>query len=322
MTTFLSLGAEQTIRKIASAALLAGLVVALPLEHAFGQSKIAVTVNKSAITTNDIKRRAAFFKLRRIKGNHRKLATDELIEESLKMQEARRLRLVVGDKQVNEAYGRFAKRNKMPLKALNQIMARSGVTVRGFKQFIRAQMSWQRAVSARLQVEARGTPTRSGSNTQAQRWLIDPKAKTKQVDEFTIQQVVFLVPAGKRKALLAQRRKDAKNFRNRMNGCTGTKSLAKGLKNVSVVDRGRVMVSQLPDRWRDKISSTPVGKVTPVVDTEKGVEMIAICKSRQIKTKANELSDIFADGGIQKAAGEMEKKYIAELRKRAKINRR
>ncbi len=46
-----------------------------------GGTKYAVLVNNEPITTNDIKRRANFVKLRRMKGNRTALARKELIEE-------------------------------------------------------------------------------------------------------------------------------------------------------------------------------------------------------------------------------------------------
>ena len=117
-------------------------------------SKIAVLVNKEPITSNQIKRRAAFLKLRRVKGNRSQMAKDELVEEALKLQEARRVGVSIPEARIEDAYKSFAKRNRMPLSALNQIMARSGVTKRGFKDYLRAQMTWQAVVGRRHRVES------------------------------------------------------------------------------------------------------------------------------------------------------------------------
>ena len=123
-------------------------------DSARAASKIKYIVNGEAITTYDIARRAAFFRLRRIKGNSTKLATEELIEETIKMQTAKRLKMIVGGKEVEAAFNRFAKGNRMSARGLTSVLNRAGVTGRGFKKFIRAQMSWQRVMAAKLRAES------------------------------------------------------------------------------------------------------------------------------------------------------------------------
>ncbi|MEE9314966.1 MAG: peptidylprolyl isomerase [Rhizobiaceae bacterium] len=288
-----------------------------------GGTKIAILVNDRPITSNDIKRRAAFVKLRRMKGNSRKIASDELVNEAIKMQEARRIRAVASQKDVDAAYVRFAKSNKMPPKILTKILNKRGVTKRGFKDYIRAQISWQRTVSARLQAEAsgRGGP-KTAPSTQA--WLSSKDAGSTKEKEFTIQQVVFIVPKAKRASQLNKRRAQAKNFRNRMRGCSNARTLASGLRDVTVLDRGRILQSGLPPLWKKELLTLGVGKVTRVKDTQRGLEMLAVCKKREVigsaTAKAN--GDLFAGKNFQKAASALDKKYLAELTKRAVIKRR
>ena len=285
-----------------------------------GGTKIAVLVNNQPITSNDIKRRAAFVKLRRMKGNKRKIATGELINEALKMQEARRIRVVVPSKDVDAAYVRFAKSNKMPTAVLTKIMNKQGVTKRGFKDYIKAQMSWQRAIGARYQSESAG---RKNPRTTNQSWLPSVGSGAAQENEYTIQQVVFIVPKAKRSSLLSSRRAQAKNFRNRMQGCSNARSLAAGLKDVTVLDRGRLLESQLPPLWKKELLTTGPGKVTRARDTERGIEMLAICKKREVIGRATgKDADLFSGKNFQKAASDLDKKYLAELKKRAVIKRR
>ena len=59
-----------------AAALLVGATLLAPQEAAAG-SRIKAVVNKVPITSNDVNRRAAFLKLRRVKGNLKKMALDE-----------------------------------------------------------------------------------------------------------------------------------------------------------------------------------------------------------------------------------------------------
>ncbi len=282
-----------------------------------GGTRIAVLVNNDAITNTDIRRRAAFVKLRRMKGNPTAIARKELIEESIKMQEAKRLNAVASEREVNAAYTRFAQRNKMPQKVLDQILTQRGVTKRGFKQFIRAQMSWSRAVGARARAEG----TSPGAASNYQRWLPAVGQQTKEVKEYTLQQVVFTVPKAERSKTLSAKTAAARRFSSQVNGCKTTRDLAKNLKNVAVLDRGRVRANRLPPEWRKDVENTPPGKATKVKQTPKGVEMLIVCRARNIKA-AESSADAFSGAGNQEKASALEKKYFAELEKKAVVKQR
>lgn len=283
-----------------------------------GGTKIAVLVNNTAITSNDIKRRAAFVRLRRLKGNSTQIAREELVKEALQMQEARRINTVASDDEVNAAYGRFAKSNKMPTNVLSQVLERRGVTQRGFKEYIRAQISWQRALSARIGAEGR----RSTNQSRQQSWLPDAKDQDKREKAYTLQQIVFIVPPKKRGARLSARKSEANQFRTRFNGCENTKALATQLTDVAVKDLGRIRAHRLPPRWKKDIESAPQGGTTKPKETEKGIEILAVCQSREVQSTAPEAAELFSGDNVQKAASELETKYMGELRKRAVIKNR
>ncbi len=282
-------------------------------------SKIKVLVNGEPITTYDIARRAAFFRLRRIKGNSTKLATEELIEEAIKMQTAKRLRMIATDKQVDAAYARFAKSNRMPVRALTQVLNRAGVTKRGFQKYIRAQMSWQRVISAKTRAESAQTSTQ---DIIAQ--IHQKGGKKPSTTEYTLQQVIFVVPQSKRRSRMAQRRRDARAMRARFETCANTIQFAKKLKDVTVRSLGRVMQPQLPPEWKKLIESTPEGKTTRIRDTKRGVEFIAVCKSKTVSDDRVAQLNFQIDQAKAGNAGvsEAEKKYISELREQAIITRR
>ena len=300
----------------ARSALLALLTVSAglaALPDADASSRIRAVVNKVPITDNDVRRRASFLKLRRMKGNLKKIALDELIDEQIQMTEARRLRVVAGDKEVNEAFKRFAASNKIPLKLFTKILARSGTTPRGFKRYIRARMSWQRAVAARYGSEER-KKARPRSFTETLRTRTVGGEKSEQV---TVQQIIFVVPKSKRERM-ARRRKEANLFRRRFPGCAQSVAFAKGLRDVTVKNKGRMLTAALPRDWQPAVKATAVGEATEVKDTEKGVEFLAVCDRRMVaQSHAGPSEDVF-----QKIAPELDKKYMDALRKKAKIVRR
>src|SRR3954469_24867019 len=184
-------------------------------------SEIKYVVNNIPITTGDIAHRAAFFKLQRKKGD----AGQEMIDQTLRLAEARRLGIRISDAQVEAAYQRFASSNKMQISQLDGVMEKSGVSKDHFKEFIRAQMAWNQALSARYRSGQGGSVTEQ----DAVRRMLDKGGAKPSATEYMLQQVIFVVPAAERSATLAKRKREADAMRARFNGCTTTREFAKGL---------------------------------------------------------------------------------------------
>ena len=274
-------------------------------------SQIKYVVNNVPITSGDIAHRAAFLKLQRKKGD----AAQEMIDQTLRIAEAKRLGIRISDQQVDAAYQRFASSNKMPLAKLDAIMAQSGVTKEHFKEFIRAQMAWSQAVGARYRSGEGG----SVSEQDAVRRMLDKGGAKPTAMEYMLQQVIFVVPASERASTLAKRKREADAMRARFNGCNTTREFAKGLLDVTVRDLGRVLAPQLPADWAEQIKATKVGGATATRETERGVEFIGICSSREVSDDKAAQMIFQAEGGNDKDAEELGKKYVDELRKKANI---
>ncbi len=280
-------------------------------------STIKYIVNDVPVTTGDIQHRAAFLRLQHRKGD----AAQEMIDQTLKLAEARRLGIRISDAQVEEAYQRFASSNKMQLKQLDGIMAQSGVTKEHFKEFIRAQLAWNQALGARYRAEQGGTGV---SEQDAVRRMLDNGGNKPTATEYMLQQVIFVVPASERGAILGKRKREAEAMRARFNSCSTTREFAKGLLDVTVRDLPRTLAPQLPSDWADQIKKTKVGAATAVRETERGVEFIGICSAREVSDdKVAQM--LFQDeeaGGKDDKSDELNKKYLEELKKKARIVQR
>src|SRR5690606_14468500 len=111
-------------------------------------NEIKVVVNNVPITSYDIDRRVAFLRLQRKSGG-REQATKDMIEQTLRLQEMKRLNISVPDSEVDNAYAGFASSNRISTSQLDAALAQGGVTSRHFKQYIRMQIGWSRALQAR-----------------------------------------------------------------------------------------------------------------------------------------------------------------------------
>lgn len=293
--------------------------VANPAFAAGAGSEVKIIVSGNAITNSDIQHRVAFLKLQRKGGNLNSTAREELTDEMLKRIEMKSRGINISDRQVDEAYAGFASRNKMSLAQLNQVMNQSGVTPDHFKKYIMVQMGWGRLVSARFRA------TGMISEQEAVQRMLKNGGKKPVATEYHLQQVIFVVPASKRSpGLLAKRKQEANALRSRFQNCDATRQQARGIIDVTVRDLGRILEQQLPNEWSKAVKSTPVGRTTTPQDTEKGVEFLAVCSTRQVSDDRVAQLVFSMEGtdsaeGQEKKADELNKKYLQELREKAKI---
>ncbi|MDQ6435087.1 SurA N-terminal domain-containing protein [Mesorhizobium sp. LHD-90] len=283
---------------------------------AYAASEIKYVVNNVPVTNYDIQRRAAFLKLQRKKGNLTKLAADDMIDQTLKQGEMRRLNIRMADTEVDAAYARFAKSNKMTPAQLNGVLDKAGVTAQHFKDYIRTQLGWNRVLSARFRAQG-GTM----SEQDAVRRMLQDGGNKPSATEYVLQQVIFVVPASERGSM-GKRKKEAEAMRQRFTSCESTREFAKGLIDVTVRDLGRVLAPELPGDWAEQIKATKIGGATPVRETDRGVEFIGICRTREVSDDRVAKSVFQAEGSEDDQAGELDKKYMTELRERAKITER
>lgn len=276
-------------------------------------SEIKYVVNNVAITSYDVQRRAAFLKLQRKKGNLPQLAGDEMINQTLRQAEIKRLGIKIPDGNVDAAYERFATSNKMSPKQLDGVLNQSGVTPEHFKDYIRTQMGWSQALSSRFRSQGGAM-----SEQDAVRRMLQQGGNKPSATEYVLQQVIFVVPAAE-KGNVAKRKREAEAMRARFTGCATTREFAKGLIDVTVRDLGRVLAPELPKEWAEQIKATRTGGATPVRQTDRGVEFIGICNAREVSDDRAAKSVFQAEGTDDKQAEELDKKYTAELRQRAKI---
>ncbi|MFC5384372.1 SurA N-terminal domain-containing protein [Aquamicrobium segne] len=278
-------------------------------------SEIRYVVNNIPITSADIKHRNAFFRLQRRKGD----AANEMIEQTLRLAEAQRLGIRITEKQVNDAYARFASSNKMPIAQLDAAMSQSGVTKQHFKDFIRSQLAWNQALGARHQAEQAGSGLTS--QQEAVRNMLKKGGSKPSATEYMLQQVIFVIPAAERKSTLAKRKREAEALRSRFSGCANTQQFTKGLLDVTVRDLGRILAPQLPPDWAEQIKKTKAGGATTIRETERGVEFIGVCSAREVSDdRVAEL--VLQSENASAGADELGKKYMEELKKRAKIIQR
>jgi peptidyl-prolyl cis-trans isomerase SurA len=303
-------------------ALAAPLPVAMPglfpgLVTTAHASEVLYSINGEALTSYDVQRRAAFLKLQG-KGGGTAAATEEMINQTLVMQEAEKLGIRVAQGDIDAAFKRFAEGNRMSVKQITTILNQSGVTAKHFKEFIRAQMTGGQVIQVQQRRSGGGLGLTQQEIAKKIREMGSAKPKA---TEYVLQQVIFVVPGGQ-KGKVAARKREADAFRTQFRNCESTRAQAKGLIDVSVKDLGRLLAAELPGEWRDSISTLSAGGTTPSRATERGVEFIAVCRTREVSDDRVAELQFQADAVKGVDGTEAGKAMVDELRKNALIVKR
>lgn len=264
-----------------------------------------VTVNGRVITDVQVSQRLA---LHKIEGKtNRNNAINELINETLQIQEAERLGITVTEAQIDSAVLDVARQIKVSPTNLTKILTDNGVPMSTFRDRLRANIAWaqvvQNVVSSRVQM----------SESE-----IDAEAKAKLTAsnsfDYVLKEVLFIGGnASKRTA-------EANQYKKSFRGCDTAVDLSLSYTDAAVRDLGRRHATQFPDAIADELAKLNVGGITKPRVVEAGVSMLAVCSkstSEDTTFVANTIRQETGNKGVQKEAD----KYLAELKAKAQIVR-
>lgn len=301
-------------RNSARNGLLAALVVAAAALAATGarSQQVVVIVNGEPITALDIEQRSKLQLLSTRKQPSRQEVIDDLIDEKLKVREAKRFGLEASNSEVDSAFASMAGRMRFTAEQLTQELARSGITPGTLKSRIRADIVWPQIVRGRyresLQVFDKDILTATeGKEDEGAGY------------DYTMRPILFLVPAGSPAPVVEGRKREAEALRARFQGCEEGIAFARALKDVAVREQVVRSSADIPPELRKVLDGIEVGKLTPPEVTKLGVEVFAICAKKESaadntpgRRKARE--SIMAQRYEQRS-----KQYLKEIRRSAMI---
>jgi peptidyl-prolyl cis-trans isomerase SurA len=301
----------------AIAALLA-IAVFSALPPAMAQSAIKVLVNEEPITTYDIRNRTGFLRLTTRGRANSKQATEDLIDERLKMQEATRRRITVSDKQVDRAFGQIASRAKLTPARLSQALRQSGVNPQTLKNRLRSEIAWGQIVRARFQTTVRITERDVAEALAGKDASEDAETG---ISQFDLQPILFVLPASASKGQISQRRREAEAFRTRYAGCDLALDQAKKLKGVVIKPKIRRTAEDLKGAAAESVAETAVGKATRPEKVPQGFQILGICAKRGL-TGQTVASEGVRDKLANERGSRMARRFLRQLRSEAIIEYR
>lgn len=292
-------------------AFLTCLVVTFGLP-AHAQSKIVALVNDEPITSYELNQRTKLLKLTTRTGSRSK-ALQELIEEKLKLREAKRRGINPAPQEVDNAFASIASRTKMSPSQLGQALSKSGVSPEALKSRLRAELAWARTVRARF----RGTVRVEEADVLASARARGDMGRS--VKEFTLKQVIFIVPNGSSDSETAKIKKQAQRFHPTIAGCDAVLAQIQGMRDVVVKTVGRRDESQLSGPLLEKLNALQVSQATEPAPIKEGFEMLVICNIREVASDTAALDEVRTEM-MDKEGQLLARRYIRDLRQDAVID--
>ena len=279
---------------------------------------VAVMVNGEPITNYDIEQRSKLNFLTTHKAADRKQVISELIDEKVKIKEAKKFGVDPSSSDIDQSYASMSSRMRITPDQLTKSLEGQGIRPDTLKARIKAEMVWTSLVRGRykesLQVGEKDVAA------AVQGGGADEKQES-EAFEYRMQPIVLIVPRGSAPSTLESRQKEAEVLRNRVQSCDEANTLFKSMQNAAIREAVVKTSADIPAALRDLLDKTPVGHLTPPEVTKQGVEMVALCgrKPTTVDTPKKKAirEKMFAEKYEAKS-----KAYLQEVRKAAMIEYR
>ena len=299
-----------TCRKLATAVILVFGVSMLAT--AANAQQVVVIVNGEPVTALDIEQRSKLIQLSTHKAPTRQEVLDELINEKLKVREAKKWGIDLPNSDVDNAYASMASRMRLTPEQLTEQLAKSGIHIATLKARIKADISWPQLVRGRyqssLQIGDKDILT-----------ALESKSNDSVGYDYTLRPILFLVPTGSPEPFVEGRKREAESLRSRFQDCESGIAFARALKDVAVRDQVIRSSADIPAELRKVLDGVEVGRLTPPEVTKFGIEMFAICAKKESAADNSPVRRQARESIMAQRYEQRSKQYLQELRRGAML---
>lgn len=299
----------------------AALVVVLALaalvgpDEAAAQTRIVAVVNGESITSYDVGQRQRLLRLTG-QGGGQAAALDELINEKVQLQAAKRANVTVPDSAVDEAVADIARRVNLSPGQLRQALGQEGVNIGTLRDRLRAQIAFNRLIRTRFRTVL------DVSEPDLVAALLKKEGETAiEAPEYDLQQVTIALPQNPSSARLSQAKSVAADLRRRFTSCREGLDMARGTRNVVVQPFGRRTAAELTPQAQEVLEGVGVGRLSETIETPRGLVMFAVCDKKMVRSTNAAMRALEPE--IRNERGQaFSKQYVRQLRRDAVIERR
>jgi peptidyl-prolyl cis-trans isomerase SurA len=291
-------------------ALVAAVIAAPGAVHA----QVVVIANGSPITELDIQQRSKLIVASSKRTPTRQEVINELIDDRIKIAKARTYSAEATDEEVNTAFENMATRQHITPAQFGQMLERSGITPAAIKARIRAELTWGQLVRGKF-----NSTLQIGESDISQAMRAKNESDQPTVGYlYTLYPVTVVIERGSSEGVMAAKRSEAENLRNRFQTCNEGLAMARSLRDVVVREPINRNSADLAPQLRDLLGNMKVGQLTTPEVTAQGVQMFAVCAKKE-NTSDSPAKREAREAIYSKRFEAESKKFLDEIRKQAMI---
>ena len=245
----------------------------------------------------------------------KKAALDELIDEKLKLQEAKRLNVIASEDEAASMVKGIAERNKMTEAQFAQHLQGMGADVGSMRDRFRATLSWNQVIRRRFGQQVAVT------ERDVDRLVASAPGGGDDAVELDIQRITLAVAGKLEQKAVAQRIAEADALRRKFAGCKGGPALAAAAKDAKFEALGNRKAAGIPEPTRSLLLNAKDGEMLPPSVGQGGVELWAVCGRTVVKADI-EKRTAAQEELRQKELEVLAKRHLKDLRQDAHIEYR
>lgn len=240
---------------------------------------VAAIVNNELITSSDVSGRYHMA----VKGANlnpnaaeakeiRKQALEALIDEQIRLQAAKRENVLPEEKEVDEAFARLASQNNLPPEQFKKVLNQTTGVYESLRRQLKTQLAWNNVILKRIR------PQVSISENDVDAYL-QQRAKNTAKVEYQIAEI-FMRNNDSNKQLAQKLLQDLRSGKQRFSVIA--RQFSQGLEASKGGLLGWIEEKRLEPVLDQAIAKTPVGSLTDVITSQRGLHIVLVLDKRDI----------------------------------------
>ena len=261
--------------------------------RAEGQGVIAIA-NDQPITELDITERISLMNIlgdAPAGGLARKAVLQLLVDDVVKLAEAKRLKLEPTDAEITKRIAQIAKGMNISADDLISKLTKQGVSTPGFRNYITTQIGFNRIISGKYRdditvqpadIDRKFADIQQKVNSRMGEIMKDPRMQGIMV--YTLMEILLPVEDNSAMAseLLQARAVEANQVAKQFKGCSSARAAAEGIFDVKFGKPVEADSTKLPPPLKAALDKAGPGKVIGPMRAKGGIQLLAFCSSRKI----------------------------------------
>jgi len=273
------------------AATAAALIAIAPAASPARAADIVAIVNDQPITDLDLTQRIAMLEVMDDiprGGIDKKKALRQLIDQAVKIQEAKRYNMLPSDTELKDRIKRLAQSMKLSVEQLYSKLEARGVSKQNFIDYVKAGMGFNRIIQGKYQqdikvsdaeVDAKMAEFQSKISQEQSKIMNDPRMKP--VTVYSLMEINLPVE-GDDAMLLQSRAIEASQVLQRLKSCSGLKAASEGIFDVKKGKTFEADANKIPPQMRAALDKVGVGRAIGPMRGKGGIQLIAFCGVRKL----------------------------------------